>query len=208
MTDKELIFYAKKIVELKEWGKEYSIELLSSIFHTDFQDTEQIMEELKKKGIVFDWEQAKKDMRFNLEETKKAFFLAKDSVKILADMKKEVSKKSIVCYCDEKKHLVSLLLQSLSYETLEVYTIYISKLGEITFSPNSPLERVGVFSYPKRGYMEISISNRGNRAYTFAEAEWYYNLFKGCAEINEFFKKNAFLLENTMSQKNPLIAGV
>lgn len=111
-----------------------------------------------------------------------------------------MKKDSVVCYCKEKETLATLFIENLSNETLELYTITIRADGRLEFEVNPPFERVDAF-FGKDNVLKISIPNSGSCAYTFDEAKKYYNLLRGCAEINEFFKNNAFLLENTMNQK-------
>lgn len=90
---------------------------------------------------------------------------------------------SVVCYCKEKEAFATLLRNNLSNETLELYTITIRADGELEFEVNPPFERVDAF-FGKDNVLKISIPNSGSCAYTFDEARKYYNLLRGCAEIN------------------------
>lgn len=96
----------------------------------------------------------------------------------------------VINKCKERERLAFLLENNLSNDTLKLYDIIIEENGYIGIELKPPFNIVDVFVRDKNDdiKLELNIPNSGSWAYTFEDAEQYFNLLRGCAEINEIFK--------------------
>lgn len=181
ITRKEKIFYAEKIFELGNTSMLlFDIDFLVKNLGVDNLKAHAIIESLFKMKLI-----VKSD---NLDEFKDTYGISLNAKEVLRNIGFEAYGHNLACQCEEREHIVSLFKEELSYKTLKLYKITIPKSGDIIFELNEPFERVDVFL--KNGsVLKLSIPNMGSLAYTLEDAQNYFDLMRGCAEINAVLAK-------------------